>query len=349
MPERVCILRLSAIGDCANVVPVVHTLRAARPDVEICWVTGRVEATLVDGLEGVDCLSYDKKGGRAALSQLKSALSGRRFDVLLDMHASWRANRISLLVSARRRIGFDRHRSRDGQRLFVNERIPRVESRHVVDGFLAFALAAGADEPVLDWRVPIPDSDRQRADEWLDLASDNRPIMFISPCSTHAALGWPADRYAAVADYAVTRHGMRCILVGGTGDAERRMGDAIVAAMDASPENLIGQTNLKQLVALFDRGRILITPDSGPAHIANATDIATIGLYAATDVRRSGPYRSRHLCVDYFAEAAARYRNSTPDALKWGTRIAEAADVMTLIPVDAANRQIDAIMGNPDE
>ncbi|WP_423823403.1 glycosyltransferase family 9 protein [Salinisphaera sp. SPP-AMP-43] len=344
VPKRVCILRLSALGDCANVVPVVHTLRTARPDIEICWVINRGEASLVADLPGVTCLAYDKRGGRGATRALKRALAGHRFDALLNMHASWRANRISRLIRADRRIGFDRRRARDGQRLFVDERIPAVGSRHVVDGFLAFAEALGAPEPVYDWRVPIADSDRAEAARLLQASGDDRPILFISPCSSHGMRNWQAERYAAAADHAVARHGMRCVLVGGPSAAEQAMGTEIIAAMHNSATDLIGQTGLKQLLALFEHGRILLTPDSGPAHMANATGIATISLHAATDPRRSGAYRSRDLCVDYFAEAAMRYRRSTPDALKWGTRIEDDTGVMALIPAAAVTARIDQVM-----
>ena len=343
VPRRVCILRLSALGDCANVVPAIRTLHAARPDIEISWIINKAEAGLVADIPGVECLVYDKRGGRAAIADLKRALAGRRFDALLNMHASWRANRISLLVKADRRIGFDARRARDGQRLFVRERIPAVASRHVVDGFLAFGAMLGASEPVMDWRVPIADADRARANELL--GEDPREILFISPCSSHTRRNWLADRYATVADHAAHEHGLRVVLVGGPSDLERQMGADIETAMTTPATNLIGQTNLKQLIALFERGRVLVTPDSGPAHMANATDITTISLHAATDPRRSGAYRCREFCVDYFAEAAARYRNATPDTLKWGTRIEDDAGVMALIPVEAVTARIDQAMG----
>ncbi|MES1951244.1 ADP-heptose--LPS heptosyltransferase [Salinisphaera sp. S4-8] len=339
IPRRVCILRLSALGDCANVVPAIRTLQAARPDIQISWIINKAEAGLLADIPGVDCLVYDKRGGRAAIVDLKRQLAGRHFDALLNMHASWRANRISLLVKANRRIGFDARRARDAQRLFVRERIPAVESRHVVDGFLAFAGMLGATEPVMDWRVPIAEADRARAGELL--GDDAREILFISPCSSHTRRNWVADRYAAVADYAAREYGLRVVLVGGPSDLERQMGADIETAMTTPATNLIGQTNLKQLIALFERGRILVTPDSGPAHMANATDITTISLHAATDPRRSGAYRSREFCVDYFAEAAARYRNATPDTLKWGTRIEDDAGVMALIPVGAVTERVD--------
>lgn len=340
--RHICLLRLSALGDCANVVPAIHTLQAAEPELRISWIINRAEASLVADIPGVDCLIYDKKQGGPAIQQLKQQLSGQRFDALLNMHASWRANRISRLVKADRRIGFDPRRARDAQRLFVRERIPAVASRHVVDGFLAFAAMIGADEPVLDWRVPIADTDRMRARKLL--GDDTRDILFISPCSSHTKRNWLAERYAAVADHAASVHGMRCVLVGGPSEIERAMGEAIEAAMHSESLNLMGASSLKQLLALFECGRVLVTPDSGPAHMANATDIATISLHAATDPRRSGAYRCRELCVDYFAEAAAHYRNRTPDQLKWGTRIEDDDGVMALIPVNAVTARIDQVM-----
>ncbi|RJS94671.1 glycosyltransferase family 9 protein [Salinisphaera sp. Q1T1-3] len=346
VPRRVCLLRLSALGDCANVVPVVHTLQAARPDIEITWVINRAEAGLVADLPGVECLVYDKHRGRAARRDLRRALARRDFDVLLDMHASWRANMISRHIKAGRRIGFDARRARDGQRLFVNERIAAVASRHVVDGFLAFAAAIGAGQPVFDWRVPVADADRQAAAVLLDAsgAADTRPILFISPCSSHSRRNWQPARYAAAADHAVKRHAMRVVLVGGPSTEERAMADAIRAAAAYELTDLVGRSSLKQLIALLEHGRMLLTPDSGPAHMANATAITTIALHAATDPRRSGPYRSRGQCVDYFAQAAASYRDATPDTLKWGTRIEDDAGVMALIPVDAVTSRIDAVM-----
>jgi len=342
VPRSICILRLSALGDCANVVPTIRTLQAAWPGIQITWIINRAEANLVADLPGVDCLGYDKRGGRAAIRELKKQLAGRRFDALLNMHGSWRANRISLLVKADRRIGFDARRARDAQRLFVRERIPAIASRHVVDGFLAFAAQLGAYEPVMDWRVPVSAADCQHVDALL--GDDSRELLLISPCSSHTRRNWMAERYAAVADHGACQHGLRVVLVGGPSEVEQQMGAAIEAAMNTSPLNLIGQTSLKQLLAVFDRGRVLITPDSGPAHMANAAEIATISLHAATDPRRSGAYRCRDLCVDYFAEAARVYRNATPDSLKWGTRIEDDDGVMALIPVDAVTAKIDQAM-----
>ena len=75
------------------------------------------------------------------------------------------------------------------------------------------------------------------------------------------------------------------------------------------------------------------SPDSGPAHLANALGTRVVGLHASTWSRRSGPYHSLDYCVDRFAEAARRFRGAKPEELRWGPRI-ENEGVMDLIEVE---------------
>ena len=223
----------------------------------------------------------------------------------------------------------------------------------VLAGLLAFLPgAADADLARLEkLRKEIAESELQAREFRIEasgllgqLEGIDREILFISPCSSHTRRNWQAAGYAAVADHAARVHRLASVIVGGPSAVEREMAAAIEAAMATPVRNLVGETTLKQLLALFEHGRVLVTPDSGPAHMANATDIDTISLHAATDPRRSGAYRSRHLCVDYFAQAARHYRDAEPDALKWGTRIEDDAWVMALIPVEAVTERLDQAM-----
>ena len=91
-----------------------------------------------------------------------------------------------------------------------------------------------------------------------------------------------------------------------------------------------GKDTLEQSKAMLRRADLVISPDSGPAHIASALGTPVIGLYAATWSKRSGPYNSLYLCVDRFEAAARKYRNCEAAELRWGTRIEEPG-VMDLI------------------
>ena len=75
-----------------------------------------------------------------------------------------------------------------------------------------------------------------------------------------------------------------------------------------------------------------MTPDSGPMHIANAMGTKVLGLHAASNPARSGPYSDRRYCVDRYDDAARRYLGRPATELKWGTKI-EFDGVMELVTV----------------
>lgn len=328
---RICLLRLSALGDVTHVLPLVHTLRDAMPGAELTWIIGRGERRLLDGLPGVRFVEYDKKSGLAGMRALRGELGGR-FDALLQMQVAARANLLSAFVPARRRIGYDRSRSKDLHGLFVNERIADRPGIHVLDAIGSFSEPLGILRREVRWDLPVPRDARDwAAAQWPE---DGRRTLLVSPCSSHVLRNWRSERYAAVADHAASR-GWRVVLCGGRSELERRVGDEIVAAMSSPPLDLIGKDTLKQLPALLERADLVMTPDSGPMHIANAMGTKVLGLHAASNLARSGPYSDRRYCVDRYDDAARRFRGRPAVELPWGTKI-EHEGVMDLVGVDDA-------------
>ncbi len=332
-PRSLCLLRLSALGDVTHVLPLLHTLRGAWPEVAVTWVIGKGERRLLDGLPGVRFVEYDKKSGIKGMRALRRDL-GERFDVLLQLQVSARANLLSAFIPAKRRIGYDRSRSKDGHGLFINERIADRPGIHVLDAIGSFAEALGLQRDAVVWNLPVPDEAHAWARaQWDD---DGRRTLMVSPCSSHALRNWRAERYAALADHAAAQ-GWRIVLCGGRSALERDTGDAILAAMRARDGvlDLIGKDTLKQLPALLARADLLVTPDSGPMHIANAMGTKVLGLHAASNPNRSGPYSDRRYCVDRYDDAARKFRGKPASELKWGSKI-EAEGVMDLATVDDA-------------
>jgi heptosyltransferase I len=340
-PESLCILRLSAIGDTCHVVPVIRTLQRHWPDTRLTWIIGQLEARLMQLLPDVEFIILDKRAGLGATRMLRRALHGRRFDVLLHLQLSLRASLVSALVPARVRMGFDRARARELQWLFTNASVAPRANEHVLDSFFGFVEALGITERVLRWDLPLPESAQDYA---AALIPDDRPTLVVSPCSSHSARNWRAERYAAVIRHASERHGMRIILCGGPSALERDMGAQIEARAAGIPlHNQIGRDTLPQLLALLGRARVLLAPDSGPAHMATMVGTPVIGLYAATRPQRSGPYLSQPWCVDRYAAAAQRFRGRPAAALPWAEKIEEPG-VMDLIEVPEVTARLDALL-----
>jgi len=334
----ICIMRLSAIGDVTHVVPVVRSIRNHYPQARITWIIGKLEARLLSGLDGVEFIVFDKKGGYQAIKQLRQTLKRRRFDVLLHMQVAARANLLSKLVKAPKRIGWDKPRWRDRHQWFINQSVQSVAQQHQVDAFLEFARAIEVPVEQLVWDLPVSAQDKEWAQQ--TLGTDPSPILMISPCSSHALRNWSAERYAAVADHVISTLGMRVVLTGGPSELEVSTGQAIESAMQYHAQNLIGKDTITQSVALLQRATLVLSPDSGPAHVASAVGTPVLGLYAATPSKRSGPYNSLDLCVDKYSEAARKFRHKEPEQLRWGQRI-EYPGVMDLIEVEDVVEKLD--------
>jgi heptosyltransferase I len=342
-PAAVCILRISALGDVCHTLAVLRTLQVAWPATRFTWIIGTLEHTLLGLVPDVEFISYHKRGGLAELWRLRQLLARRRFDLLLHMQVASRASLVSTLVHAPVRLGYDRPRARELQWLFTTDRIAAGGDQHVLDMLFGFAEAVGVHDRQLRWDIPLPSDARAYA---AGLIGDARRTLVVSGCSSHPLRNWRPEFYAAVADHASRVHGMRVILCGGPGEAERRMADAIVAAAAAPLIDQVGKDTLPELLALLARADVLLTPDSGPAHMATAVGTPVIGLYAATNVARSGPYLSRAHCVDRYSEAARTFLGKEPSQLEWTTKI-ERPGVMDLITPGDVTDKLDALLRDP--
>jgi heptosyltransferase I len=339
-PRRLCILRLSALGDVCHVLPVVRTLQDAWPGTEITWIIGKLEHKLLGHVPGIEFIVFDKKAGRAAYGDLRRRMSGRRYDALLHMQLAIRASLAAALVPAGLKVGFDRTRARELQWLFTNAKIAPRAREHVLDSLFGFAEALGLRDRSMRWDIPLPEPALDYARRAIP---DGQPTLVVSPCSSHVLRNWSAEGYATVADHAAARHGLRVLVCGGRSELEVQYGERIAALMRQPCVNLVGKDTLVEFLATLQRATLLISPDSGPAHMATTVGTPVIGLYAATNPARSGPYSSRQWCVDRYDDAARKFMGKPAAKLPWTEKI-EQPGVMDLItPADVIER-IDALM-----
>jgi heptosyltransferase I len=344
-PESICVLRLSAIGDCCHTLPVVRTLQAAFPNTLITWVIGKTEFRLLEGADGIEFITFDKNAGLAELNRLRRELAGRHYPVLLHMNASMRANLASTVIPARRRIGFDRKRARDFQWAFSNERIAEQHPgrRHVLDGLFQFAEHLGITERTMRWDIPVTLNDRQFAAE---TTAGPGPTCVISPCSSQRARNfrnWHVANYAALIENLQNTYGAKIILTGGPTEIEKNYGKEILARTQGVT-NLIGSTTLKQLFALICKTNLVICPDSGPAHMATAAGTPVVGLYASSNPERTGPYTSRELTVNKYPEAVQKEFGKVVSEVRFGARVRNP-QVMELITVADVMQKVAVALG----
>lgn len=345
-----CILRLSALGDVCNLVPSVRALQKAYPGIQITWVIGQAEYSLLQGLEGVEFLVYNKKSGIKGMWALRQELlkrrQGRPFDVLLHMQAALRASFLSRFIPARRRVGFDADRAKDFQSWFVNEQLAPHPNQHVGEGFLDFVRHLGADIHALEWDIPLPESAFAEAAKW---QPQQQAYLLLSPCSSNRARNWrnwSNQGYAELIDYARQEYGLATLITGGKTPLEERTFAEIQRLAQSPVINAVGQTSLKGLLCLIKGARLVVAPDSGPIHMAVAMQTPPLGLYATSNPDRTGPWLGRDAVVNCYPQAVQQFLNLSVDQVGWGQRVRDPA-ALDLISVDAVKQKLDQIMSQP--
>lgn len=336
MGKKICLMRLSAIGDVCHAVAMVTRIQSQWRDAEITWVIGKVEYQLVKLMPNVRFIIFDKSKGKAAVESLKAQVADETFDALLMMQVALRANLASRVIKAKQRIGFDWARSKELHWLFANKRVAATKHSHVLKGFMDFADALGVPEPkVISWSIPVASEDEKWGEEQ---AKTLGKYVVISPAASKAERNWLPQRYASIADY-IQEAGVTVILCGGPGDLDRKTADAIKASVKYPLKDFTGQTTLHQLLILLKHAHLVIAPDTGPAHMATTVGTPVIGLYAHSNPRRTGPYNNLERLVSVYDECIEEQKGKPWSALPWGTR-AKGSQLMEKITVDMVKQKV---------
>ena len=297
---------LSAVGDAVHVLPVVNAIKRARAGARLTWVLQPGPATLVRGHPAVDeIIEFDRRRGRAAFVDVRRQLRARTFDAVLLMQPYLKAGIIAAFARAPYKLGFDRARARDLTWLFTNRHLPPRPVQHMQDQYLEFLDALGVPREPVEWGLgPWP---AERAWQRDFVAGFDRPIASLVVGTSKAEKDWLPERWAALGDALWEEHGLQPVLVGGRSPRELAAEAAIVRIARHAPASALG-SGLRNLVSILDASALVVSPDTGPLHMAVALGRPVISLLGYTNPARVGPYRRfRDLLVDAYGNPGEVY------------------------------------------
>ena len=306
---RILIVRLSAIGDVIQSMPIACALRERFPQAFLAWAGAGRAADLLQGHPALDELIVLARGwlkSPHAVLALRRRLREIGFDVAIDAQGLTKSAMVGWLSGAPRRLGFGDAWGRELSRWLNNELVETV-GPHVIQRNLQLLGPLGVQSPAVRFDVPEHAIDRAAADVMVRQAGFERGFAIINPGAGWPSKLWPLDRYAAVARH-LDRSWRLPTLVVWAGDEERAMADWIVedavgAARTAAP------TTLPQLAALARRARLVVGSDTGPLHLAAAVGTPCVGLYGPWPAERHGPYGPQHVLVQKMVlEGSTRQR-----------------------------------------
>ena len=306
VPDKVCIVMMSAVGDAVHVLPVINALKRSNPKTRISWVLQPAPATLVRGHRSVDeIIIFDRSRGLMAFADVAGELAKRRFDLVINLQVYFKAGIVTAATRAPIKLGFDRSRARDMNWLFTNRKIPPHPVQHVQDQYFEFLTALGVSPEPVEWDLgPWP---QEREWQRRFVASTDRPIASIVVATSKPEKDWLPERWAEVCDSLYEDFGMQVVLVGGRSERELAAEQIVLQRARHKPRSELG-SGLRNLVSILDASALVLSPDTGPLHMSVALDRPVISLMGYTNPKRTGPYRRFHdLIIDAYGDPGEDY------------------------------------------
>jgi heptosyltransferase I len=304
--RRVCIVMMSAVGDAVHVLPVINALKRHSPGAHITWILQPGPAALVRGHRSVDeILIFDRSKGIRAFAEIRRALASRDFDLVINLQVYFKAGIVTQFTRARVKLGFDRARARDFNWLFTTHRIPPHEPQHVQDQYFEFLTALGVPHEPVEWDLgPYPD---ERAWQREFFSRFERPTASLVVATSKPQKDWLPERWAQVVDVLWHDFDLQPVLVGGRSAREIHAEHAIMQSARQRPHSALG-SGLRNLVGILDGSALVLSPDTGPLHMAVALDRPVVSLLGYTNPKRTGPYRKFHdLIIDAYGDEGEAY------------------------------------------
>ena len=299
VPESVCIVMLTALGDAVHVLPVITAMKRHAPATRVSWVVQPAAAGLVAGHPAVDdVVVFDRQRGWRAFAEMRRTLRARRFGAVLLLQPYLKAAILASFARADLKIGTDRSRARDLSWLATPRRLPRRPLAHMQDQFLEFLEPFAIPSRPLTWNLgPWPAERRWQHDFF---ARFDRPVASVVIGTSKPEKDWVPDRWAAVIDALDHDFGLQPILVGARSPRELAAERAIMRRARSRPVSALG-SGIRPLVSILDGSALVLSPDTGPLHMAVALQRPVISLIGYTDPRRTGPYgQFQDLIIDAF-------------------------------------------------
>lgn len=291
-PAKIAVLRAARIGDFICATPALRALRRALPAAEITLITLPMLHDLATRLPYVDRyapfpgfpgLAEQLFDPRAA-TRFFTAMQAEEFDLAIQLQGSGvYANPFTLLLGARHTAGFIRPTDSPG---LLAAALPLPQTGHEIDRALALVEFIGAPAQGRATHFGLLDADHAAAA--MLLAGAPRPLIGLHPAARDRTRRWPPERFAAAAAALQARAGGSLVLLGEPEEAATAQ--RILATLPPRPAapslDLTGRTSLPVLGAVIARLDVLLTNDSGPAHIAYALGAPTVTVFGAADPRR---------------------------------------------------------------
>src|SRR5882672_8703704 len=299
--ERIVIRGTNWVGDAVMTVPALRQLRRLFPQAHITLATRSWAEGLFAEAEFLDELQIHHGSGlRSVVRQVRQWRKGN-FDLAVLFPNSLETALVASLARVPLRIGY----AADGRQSLLTHPLELPEwrnSKHEVFYYLKIVAELEwlikHEQTFLDTQpegsLEVSAARKSAArsllhEHGVESVNASHRLVALCPGSINSrAKRWPAERYAALADRLVDELAAKVLLIGSA--AEREVSSEVARKMRNEPVMLTGQTDLAELVPVLSLVDLLVTNDTGPAHIASALGRPTLVIFGPTNPLTTRPF-----------------------------------------------------------
>ena len=313
---KVLIVKLSALGDVVQALPVAMAIRSQVPDAQIDWAVERAASGLLMGHPALNrvlvsprhLLSQEPRGFVPGLISFVRQLRKVNYDAVLDLQGLMKSAMVVSLSKGKRKIGFKGSKEAASV-LALNEALPPFDiERHALERYLDLLEPLGLERPARPsfGLRPTP-AEQERVERLLQPLPPEAPLLVLHPMAKWESKLWPASHWLTMVRLLV-KLGYNVVLSGS--DADRGVTGLIKHKLLQEPKvlNLAGRTSLGELCALLIRARAVLCTDTGVMHLAAALGRPVAAVFGPTAPWRTGPYGRGHLILRLEADCSPCFK-----------------------------------------
>jgi heptosyltransferase-1 len=297
---KVLIVKLSALGDVVQSLPVAMAIRRHDPQVRLDWLVEAPSAGLLQGHPALDQVLVSPRGQRVkgrVLGVLKPWLRELRaveYDAVLDLQGLMKSAIFVGLSRGRRKIGFTGGKEPLAA-WALNHRLAAYDpERHALERYLDLLEPLGIRRPARPefGLEPAPPA-LEAAAALLGPRQPGRPLVILHPVAKWESKLWPAGHWARLAGL-LHQAGAQLVLSGSAADRAVTQDILARAGLPGGITDLAGRVSLKELAAVLSLASAVVATDTGIMHLAAALGRPVAALFGPTSPGRTGPYGKGH-------------------------------------------------------
>jgi heptosyltransferase-2 len=295
--KRVVVRGTNWVGDSVMTVPALRALRRVLPDAHITLAIRPGARGIFSEADFIDDVQlYDRKGTLSVIPQIRE-WRRRKFDLALLFQNAFEAALIPFVAGVPLRLGY----ATESRQALLTHPLPLPDwrsSRHEVFYYLYLVTAleqmlfgtSSICEGDPDASIQISEDRRVEATELLRAhgVREGELVVALCPGSINSrAKRWPAEAYAALADKLIETN-RQVLLIGSKDEAD--VSQNVTNRMRNRPVVLTGKTSLDQITAVLSAVDLIVTNDTGPAHIGAALGRPTLVIFGPTNPLTTRPF-----------------------------------------------------------